>query len=335
MIPSSRFGLLTATLLAACSIGLEDSAVDVDQDAECLQLFETCVELAGESPGCNEVFQFCQGSAPPTGTGSGPMPGSCEQDYIDCLSGGSSADECQPLLDVCMPPGSSTGCEPLEPTCGMVGDTTTSDDSDDATGCPPDEPDCPSGDDCELRYNACLETLDGGDVCDGIREACLQGDCETALGICQESTGDSRTCTALTGCELDPPQQPTCNELLSDCESGGQSTSECANLHPDRPECFPPSEGCEWYDGECYDQFNADFCEEARTACEVGILPGVFDCGFIESACDLAGLTDPACSQAQQSCEAGFFDIVNCSKTSLAEDPLQWLNELATCNGWM
>ncbi len=333
MMSSLRFGLLAATLLTACSIRLEEGDVDAGQDAECLELFETCVELAGESPGCTEVFQFCQGSASPTGTG-GAMPGSCEQNYIDCLAEGSTANDCQPLLDACMPSGSSTGCEPLEPTCGMVGDADTTDDSDGETGCAPGSPDCP-GTDCDARFDDCLNTLGTDKACDPMRDACLQGDCETALSVCLSFTEDSNTCSELTGCELDPPTDPGCDELLANCESRGLSSSECARLYPEQADCFPEPQGCEWYEGACYDQYNGDFCAEARDACEVGVLPQMFDCAFIASACDPAELTESACSQAQQSCETGFFDIENCTQTPLSMDPLQWLNELALCNGWM
>lgn len=334
MMSALRFSLLATVLLAACTIK-QSSDADSGQGAECLELFETCVELAGESPGCTEVFQFCEGSVDPAGTGGGPSPDGCERDYIDCLAGGATADDCQPLLDACQPSGSTTGCDPGEPTCGMLGDADTSDGTGGGEmGCPPDEPEC-SGSECEARYEDCINTLDGGDVCEAIRGACLDGDCETALAICGEYTRDSGTCSELTGCRLDPPQKLGCDELLAQCEDKGVAASECGNLHPDRPECFPEPEGCQWYEDECYAQFDVPFCDEALPACEVGVLPGVFDCGFIELACDPAGLTDPACGEAQLNCETGFFDINNCTQTPLAKDPFLWLNELATCNGWM
>lgn len=334
MMSALRFSLLAATLLTACTIK-QSSGADSGQDAECLGLFETCIELAGESPGCTEVFQFCEGSVDPGGTGGGPSPDGCERDYIDCLAGGATADDCQPLLDACQPSGSTTGCEPGEPTCGMLGDADTSDGSmGGETGCPPDDPNCPETD-CQIRYDDCLNTLDGSEVCEAIREACLNGDCESALAICGEFTRDSGTCSELTGCRAEPPQGLGCDELLAQCEAKGLSSTDCQNIYPDNPECFPDPEGCEWYQDECQSQFDPLFCEEARPACEVGLLPEVFDCSFIALACDPAGLTETACDEAQVSCEAGFFDIKNCSQAPLAEDPILWLNQLAECNGWM
>ena len=333
MMSSLRFGLVAASLLAACSIRLEQDDAEGGQDAECLELFETCIELAGESPGCTEVFQFCQGSASPTGTGES-MPGGCEQNYIDCLAGGSTADDCQPLLDACMPSGSSTGCEPLEPTCGVGGGTDTADDSEGETGCPPGSPDCSQAD-CETRYDACLKTLNTDEACDPMRKACEDGDCDAALSVCASFTEDSSTCRELTGCDLDPPDGQSCEELIADCESQDIPASDCGRLYPERAECFGDPDGCQWYEGACYDQFAEQFCSDARDACITGVLPGFFDCTFIEAACGPAELTDMGCAQAQQSCEEGFFDIIDCSGTPLATDPYQWLNELAECNGWM
>ena len=122
---------------------------------------------------------------------------------------------------------------------------------------------------------------------------------------------------------------------MAQCEDKGVAASNCGDLYPDRPECFPDPEGCEWYGDECYGEFDVPFCDEALPACQTGVLPEMFECSFIQVACGPAGLTGPACSEAQLNCEAGFFGTDICTQTPLAKDPFVWLNELATCNGWM
>ncbi len=334
MISSSRPGLLAVLALVACSIGVEQGEADVGQEQECLQLFETCVELAGESPGCTEVFQFCQGSIEPTGTG-GATPGGCEQNYIECLAGGSSLEDCQPLLDVCMPAGSTTGCSPLEPGCpggDEFGATT------DEPECQPDESCDSDENDCEQRQQLCEEFLgeEAAPACIELHDACQTGDCDYALSLCARLLRQPEICGELTGCETTSTPD-SCDELLNACARMDLSPTQCADVFPDSPECFPEQPtGCPWYAQECETMFNPSFCQDGQLACQGGWLPEVFACGvFFPDACSLAQLTDSACIQAESSCSNGFYEVENCPSTPLYNDPYQWLAELAECNQWI
>lgn len=264
------------------------------------------------------------------------MPGGCEQNYIDCLAGGSTADACQPLLDACMPAaGSSTGCDPLEPGCsgGEESSVTTDGPGCDADGsCDPDESDC------ELRYQLCQETLGEPDLstCEELRNACETEDCESALSICSRVLEAQDSCEELTGC-VDTPTRPSCDDLLNVCAEKGVSPTQCGQMFPDSPRCFPNEPGnCQWYEQECQATFDPSFCSDGQPACEAGWLPEVFECGlFFPNICDQAGLGDAACEQAEASCMGGFFDAMNCAATPLYKNPYTWLMELAECNGWM
>ena len=319
-------GALLAT--TACTITLDRGGAgdtDGDDDAQCLELFETCVELAGESPGCNAVFEYCAGSGGDEG-GMDPEPG-CEEDYINCLSEGVDPEACQPLLDACEPGGGDEGggcddepegCEPPSPC------------ADGEPGCEPTN--------CEQLAETCLMWTGDEAGCYGeLLEACYNDDCESMLSACADFGADEASCQALTGCYDGDPEPPTpddCDELLGECYAEADMGEEyCMELYP---ECFEPVDPtgageCDWYYGECEGQFAGEFCQEGGQACENGVLPGSFDCGAVfPEYC--GGLSDTACSQAEEACWGGFHDILLCG--SLADDPFNWLQSLAECNGW-
>ncbi len=329
---SSRTGLFGVALLAACTIRVQQSGVDDSPDAECLQLFETCVELAGESPGCTEVYQFCKGSVADTDSGGVSEVGGCEQTYIDCLEEGTSAEQCQPLLDMCMPPEpepeTTTGtCLAGDPGC-PIGDGSTG--IDPSIGCPEDEPDCV--DPCEANFLNCLNLVAEESVCLEIQDACQTGDCVLSTSVCEKRLGDTDLCRELTGCSVDPND---CSQILEDCTSQGLSNFECSQLWPDRPECFSDVGQCEWYSTQCLDQFADLFCADAGEACSQGFLSEVFDCTeFFQNYCSDGGVTDNACTTGEEQCQNGFFDTVFCNQTPLWQDPYLWLQEIAECNNW-
>ncbi len=321
-------GALLAT--TACTITLDpggagDTEGD-DPNAQCLELFETCVELAGESPGCDAVFEYCAGSGGDEG-GMEPEPG-CEEDYINCLAEGVDPEACQPLLDACEPGGGDEGggCE------------------DDPEGCEPPDP-CDAGEpgceptDCEQLAETCLMWTGDEAACYGeLLEACYNNDCDSMLNACYDFGADDLSCQQLTGCFDIDPEPPTddCEELLNECYADPEMGEEdCMQLYAD---CFepvdPPEPGqCDWYYGECEGQFSGEFCQDAGQACEADFLPESFDCGLVfPDYCGMSGLSDTACEHAENACWNGFYDIELCG--SLADDPINWLQNLAACNGW-
>lgn len=318
-----------ALLATACTITLDPGAGGEtegdDPDAQCLELFETCVELAGESPGCDAVFEYCAGSGGDEG-GMEPEPG-CEEDYINCLAEGVDPDACEPLLDACDPGGGDEGggCE------------------DDPDGCEPPPP-CEDGEpgceptDCEQLAQTCLMWTGDEAACYGeLLNACYANDCESMLNACYDFGADEVSCEALTGCYGDDPPPPAddCEQLFNDCFDEVGDESYCIELYP---ECFepvdPPEPGqCDWYYTECEGQFAGDFCQEGGQACENGILPESFECNFVfPDYCEASGLSDSACNQAEEACWNGFHETMLCG--SLADDPINWLQNLAECNGW-
>lgn len=332
MVSVSRFVLVGLLGLASCTIRVEQPESEDSPDAECLELFETCVELAGESPGCTEVYQYCIGSVVETGTSGVTQAGGCEQTYIDCLEDGGDPDMCQPLLDMCMPPPISTSttgpCIEGDPNCSMEGGATTE------PGCLPDDPDCQPTDNCEQIFLNCASAGYDESACIDIQNACQSGSCQEMLDVCWERIGEDGACAEITGCS-DPPLPDECMQILADCESQGISTNECAQMWPQYPECFPGGNRCDWYQLGCQDQFAEWFCADASEGCLQGSLPEVFDCTqFLDDACPNAGLSDTGCDQARQACDGGFFDIQLCNNTTLWEDPNLWLAELAECNMW-
>ena len=333
-----RIGLLAAALLAACTIAVEQREGDGSPEAECLDLFETCVELAGESPGCTEVYLFCEGSVVGTGTGGTVPTGGCEQDYVDCLQGGGSPDECQPLLDMCDPPDPTeptptTGACPLgDPSCGGDG-STSSDDS--GPGCPPDDPDCGQGSECEALFLACVEQFADEPTCLEMQQACQNGDCDGAEGICTRAFVDEAACAELTNCSGEPPPTSDCEDIRATCESEGLLIGQCSIQNSGAQDCFPEVDACTWYQGECQEQFVSAVCFDAIDACISGLLPSPFDCNeVLAEGCTLAGLSDGACNQAHDSCQNGFNDIKLCAETPIYDSPFDWLNQIAICNGW-
>ncbi|MEM6296848.1 MAG: hypothetical protein AAGA54_36630 [Myxococcota bacterium] len=323
-----------ALLTTACTVTLDPDALGGggtggdDDDAQCLELFETCVELAGDSPGCNAVFEYCAG---PGGGGDDgdPEPG-CEEDYINCLAEGVDPDACEPLLWDCGggggddgDGGGDDGCDPDNPDCGPIDPTC-------------DEDEC--GGDCGNLLELCIAVGGGEDYCSGdLLYACEEGDCDTMLNACAEFGIDEATCVAVTGCYDDPTDPPgdDCDELLNACYEEFGEDEACYELYPD---CFEPvdptgSDSCEWYYGECYGQFTDQLCNDAAGACEAGILPEVFECGVIfPDYCGAVGLSDTACVQAEEACWNGFFGTDLCA--SLSDDPFNWLHQIAECNGW-
>lgn len=336
MTLSSRIGLFASALLCACTIRVDQRGGDGSADAECLDLFETCVELAGESPGCTEVYQFCQGSVVETGTGGSVPDGGCEQDYVDCLQGGGSPEECQPLLDQCSPPdptgvGTTGLCVFGDPDCEPQG--STGGDSD-AT-CEPDDPDCNPSEQCEAQFQNCMRVFGDESVCLEMQASCEAGDCESAMNICVNSFGEQELCAEITNCENLPPPRSQCDELRSNCEASGLQIGQCSFEHPDAPDCFPEVGECIWFQQECVQQFAYEICYDGIDACISGYFPGYLDCDdFLAEACSIADLTDMGCTQATAACNNGFFDVEFCAKTRLYEDAYQWLSETAECNGW-
>ncbi len=331
-------GIASAAVATACGIKLDETAEGENPEAQCLELFETCVELAGTSQGCEELYSHCEGSV--GGTEGVEPPEGCEQDYIDCLAQGGDAISCEPLLDVCSPgTGDTGGCDPLDPDC--VGETSIG---------PIDTGDCPAGDEacpdtngttqCDSQHEQCLQTFsaDGEadpEFCGALFDACIVGDCDAAVQICTAQIQDPNTCQELTGCDTGVPPGTDCDQLLADCESQGVPSAECANLYPEYADCDTGQFQCDWYFGECAAQFSTEFCNDGGQACDVGWLPDVFECAwFFPDACETAGLLETACSNAETSCHNGFSDAELCAQTSLADDPYQWLNETAECNNW-
>lgn len=329
-LKSLLLGLGGALLATACTITLDPSGgggeTEGDSgDAQCLELFETCVELAGESPGCDAVFEYCAGAGGDEG-GMEPEPG-CEQDYINCLAEGIDPDACQPLLDACEPGGGEEGggCE------------------DNPDGCEPpppcDEDDGECGGQCEQLAETCVMFTGDEDACYGeLLGACYADDCDAMLNACYEFGGDENICQDLTGCYDDNPEPPMpddCEELLANCYAEAGDEGECMELYP---ECFEPTEPpepgqCDWYYGECEGQFAGDFCQDASLACENGVLPEFFDCSLVfPDYCAASGLSDTACEQAENECWNGFFGTELCG--SLNDDPVNWLQNLAECNNW-
>lgn len=326
-----RIGLASALLLASCTIRSQGVDGDGSPEAECLELFETCVDLAGESPGCTEVFEFCHGSAQGTGTGGTDDAGGCEQGFIDCLQGGGSAESCQPLLDMCMPPTTTTGTECIEGDPACDGDS----EGDDTTNpeCNPDDGSCDEATACEQRFADCVELIGEESVCDEIRSSCLAGDCDRALATCGDFVESPDLCEQLTGCSFETPPDE-CSTIRTDCENQGYTDSECRQLWPDHPQCFDELD-CQWYLDECISVFPEEFCNDAQEACNLGVLDSVFECdSFFDARCDEAGLNDNECGSGRNACEQGFEGVEFCQGTTLWEDPAQWLQELAECNQW-
>ena len=325
-------GALLAT--TACTITLDPGGAGGTEgepdDAQCLELFETCVELAGESPGCDAVFDYCAGAGGDEG-GVEPEPG-CEQDYINCLAEGVDPEACQPLLDACDPGGGDEGGD----EGGGCGD--------DPDGCEPPPP-CDDGDpacgetDCEQLAETCAMLTGSEDACYGdLLQACFDGDCGTMLNACYEFGGDEVSCAELTGCgdDPEPPNPDDCDSLLNECFDNGGDEELCLSLYP---ECFEPmdpagpGEECEWYSEECQGQFADQFCAAGQQACQVGFLPDVFECSLVfPDFCAVSGLDEAACDQGEEACLNGFFDTMLCA--SLEEDPTNWLQNLAECNDW-
>ncbi len=328
-LKSLLLGLGGALLATACTITLDPNGSgggtegDSD-DAQCLELFETCVELAGESPGCDAVFEYCAGSGGEDG-GVDPDPG-CEENYINCLSEGVDPDACQPLLDACEPGGEDDGgnCSEDDPDCTPDPD-------------PCDDGEC--GNDCEQLAETCVMFTGDEGACYGeLLGACYANDCEGMLNACYGFGGDDSLCQELTGCydgEPEPPIPDECEELLNDCYNEMGDEGYCQELYP---ECFEPTDPpepsqCDWYYGECEGQFAAEFCQQGGQACEVGILGESFDCGWVfPDYCNASGLSDTACNEAENACWNGFFGIELCG--SLSDDPANWLQQLAECNNW-
>jgi hypothetical protein len=318
-----------AMLATACTVTLDPNGGGDDSDAQCLELFETCVELAGDSPGCNAVFEYCAGSASGGDDGGGEPDPNCEEDYIQCLSEGLSPDECEPLLVECFGGGDDGG--------GGDGGGCVDADDPDCEPCPDDgcEPPPPPAD-CEQLLETCVSLTGEEAACEGLLDACYAGDCDAMLGACYDFGGEEALCQELTGCGSEPPPPPgdDCDDLFGACiEETGGDEELCVALYP---ECFggEPTEpgNCEWYySDECHAQFASNFCEEGAQGCEVGILPEYFECGaiFPDYCWDIS---DTACAQAADACQNGFFDVELCG--SLADDPSLFLQQLAECNGW-
>ena len=332
--------VFSAAVVTACSVKLSETGGGPNPDAECLELFETCVDLAGTSQGCEELYQHCEGSADGGSGGLEPTEG-CEQDYIGCLAEGGDAMTCQPLLDACLPMGTGDGgdCDPLDPSC--LGETGF--DPSDTSPCGPGEPGCPDTSDpmeCDARHQACPDYFpdasDQSGACDALLDACYQGDCERAVNICLETLGEVSVCRELTGCDIEDMEPgPDCEMLLAECQAQGLSAIECPNLYPEYAQCDPATFECTWYETDCAAQFSTEFCGEAGQGCLAGWLPEVFECAtFFPDACAVADLGAVACENAENSCNEGFLDADNCAQTSLADNPFQWLNETAACNNW-
>lgn len=174
--PSKLLLALGSALLAtACTITLDPSGGGDDGgNEECLELFETCVELAGDSPGCQAVFDFCSG-ADDGGDDGGPMPDpGCEDEYIDCLAEVGDADQCEPILEECYGGGDEGGCMDDDPDCQP---------------CP--DGNCEPTDDCQLLLDQCYEESMGDDAyCQQLYPECFDvdppqpGDCEWYYGEC-------------------------------------------------------------------------------------------------------------------------------------------------------
>lgn len=324
-------GLGSALLATACTVTLDPNGAgggSGGEDAQCLELFETCVELAGDSPGCEAVFEFCAGPGGGEGGGEGGDDPGCEENYIECLASGVDPDACEPLLWECDGGGEEGGgCE------------------DDPDGCEPppsceDDPDgCQPTTDCEELLQTCVDWTGEENFCESLLDACYEGDCDSMLAACEESGIDETSCAQLTGCGWDDPApQPgdECDELLQGCYAEAGDESICQEIYP---ECFEGGgegggEGgvCDWYfDGECYEQFDADFCQHGGAACQAGLLPEHFECAdvFPDYCYDVS---DSVCNQAEEACWNGFHDIELCG--SIADDPSHFIQELADCNGW-
>ena len=323
-------GLGAALLATACTLSFDPNGSggeDGGDDAQCLDLFETCVDLAGESPGCEAVFEFCAGSGSDDG-GETPQPG-CEEDYIDCLTEGVPPEACEPLLWECEPGGDDDG--------GMC---------DDPNGCEPpqpcedpNDPACQPPTDCDDLLQTCVELTGQEEACQELLPACWANDCDALLNGCYSLGGLDGLCEELTGCYGDQPQPPAddCQELIQECISEGESPDICEEIYA---ECFdvptPPEPGnCEWYYGECFEQFNPGFCDQGGEACQVGLFPEQFECGLVfPDLCGGAEISDIGCSNAEQSCWDGFQNADLCADISLVQDPIAWLAQLAECNGW-
>lgn len=333
-------GLLGAAVATACGVKLDQTPAGENPDAECLELFETCVELAGTSQGCEELYQHCDGGG--VGTGGVEPPDGCEQGYIDCLVQGGEANSCQPLLEACLPAGTDdTGsCDPMEPGC-LDG---TGIEQSDTGECLSGEPGCETSDpmECDARHQQCLEILSShegegnAETCDWLLDACLQDDCETAVDVCFKLFVDNaEVCEELTGCQVEEPPAPDCDQLVAECGAQGIAPADCAQVFPEFAQCDAGPYQCDWYYAECESQFAPDFCDEGRQACEVGWLPEIFDCELLfPAACEPAGLDETSCNNGEASCYNGFMDATACARISLAENPYQWLIETAECNNW-
>lgn len=320
-----------ALLATACTVTLDPSGSGGDDgDAQCLELFETCVEQVGDSPGCDAVFEFCAGSGSDSDSGgdSGdPDPG-CEDEYIQCLSEGLSPDECEPLLEECYGGGDEGGgdeggCDdPDNPECDPCADGS----------CEPPDPA-----DCEQLFENCAAYTGEEAACEELVNICYEGDgdCGSLLEGCYNIIGEGDVCQEITGCYVEDPPPPAddCDALLNECYDEFGDEDVCVELYPECYDIDPPEpSGCEWYYGEeCHSQFAHQFCDEAAQGCEVGFLPEQFQCSdvFPDYCWDIS---DSACNQAEEACWNGFHDVELCG--SLADDPSQFLQELAGCNGW-
>ncbi|MEM6296847.1 MAG: hypothetical protein AAGA54_36625 [Myxococcota bacterium] len=346
MFLRARLGLLAALALSACTVRVAESERETSEDAECLELFETCVALAGESAGCNEVFTFCAGGSQGTGTG-GAAPGGCEQDYIDCLQAGNGADACQPLLDACTPAGTSTaetttGCDPDEPGCDSGLDSAPSSAGETSAGCPPDDPSCngePS--DCDEILDRCQEFglhRDGSGTCEALANVCEEGGgCDTLLSACDRFGIELAQCEEITRCGSDPTgATPDCSDYIEECEAAEIGPYGCGQINPDQPECFPQqSESCVWYETDCPETFNEWLCIAANETCYTGIFTSPFECdSFINAGCSIAGISDSGCTQMRDACESGFLNEGNCAETLMWVNVIAWTQEFASCNGW-
>lgn len=323
-----------ALLATACTISLDplgdEGGTEGDSgDAQCLELFETCVELAGESPGCDAVFEYCAGAGGEEG-GMEPEPG-CEENYINCLAEGVDPESCQPLLDACEPGGGDDGG-------GEDGGECSEDNPDDCEPGPCAEGECEGQ--CEQLAETCVMYTGDEESCYGeLLNACYADDCDAMLNACYEFGGDENICQDITGCygdEPEPPGSDDCEELLGECYADpAADEGYCQELYP---ECFepgvPPGMGqCDWYYMECQGQFAGEFCEQGGQGCEAGVLPEVFECNAVfPDYCGMSGLSESACSQAEEHCLNGFFETELCG--SLGEDPTNWLQDLAECNNW-
>ncbi len=333
---STRIGPLFVALVAACTIRVEQREGNGSAEAECLDLFETCVELAGESPGCTEVYQFCQGSVLETGTGGMVPTGGCEQDYVECLQGGSSPEACQPLLDICTPPdptgvGTTGLCVFGDPDCDPTGSSTGEIDPD----CEADDPDCNPAQVCEAIFLACVEQFAEESICLQLQASCQSGDCGSAFNLCVRAFGDESVCQEIINCDVGPPPASDCDAIRSGCGDEGLLVGQCSINHPGNPDCFPEVDGCTWYQEECQAQFREEVCFDAIDACVSGLFPETFDCDSVfAEGCSLADLSDVACSQAIDACNNGFVDVDLCAETRIYENPFVWLSQMAACNGW-